>query len=334
MPEATALPRISVILPIHNGGRFLRESIQSVLDQTFEQFELIAFDDASTDESAQIVREFVDPRIRRFQADKNGGLFPTLNAAIREARGSILKLWAQDDVMAADCLEETIRFLDRYPGVGFCYSACVPIDENGRAIRDSNVDETPEFLPSELALRIMNLHGSISANISTVAIPTWAFSSAGPFDERLKVSGDFEYWVRLAQRNPVGHITRPLVSVRRHLGQLSRSKSSGVLFIVENARIFQELLKAVPERFIPDRLAWDRRHRLRLYVHHAFLEIRLGRIREARRILQAVWDEGALFRALGWWLFTLNGRLLAMQPPALADSLCAGTPRRQPEDQT
>jgi glycosyltransferase involved in cell wall biosynthesis len=96
---------LSVILPVCNGARYLRESIASVLAQTLTDFEFIIWDDGSTDDSGAIAKSFKDPCIVCSANPTNLGLFSTLNRAISAAGSDRIRLWAQDDVMGPACLE-------------------------------------------------------------------------------------------------------------------------------------------------------------------------------------------------------------------------------------
>src|SRR6185369_719120 len=125
---------VSVILPVYNGREYLRKAIDSVLEQSYGNFELIIWDDQSKDGSNEIVAEYSDPRIRRFANPRNRGLFPTLNLAIAEAKAPLIRLWSQDDIMKRNCLEEELAFLNRYPDVGMSYCCYDMIDNKGKVI--------------------------------------------------------------------------------------------------------------------------------------------------------------------------------------------------------
>src|SRR5262245_238256 len=110
-----ASPAISVVLPVYNGVPYIRESVRSVLTQTFTDFELLVWDDGSTDSTGEALASLRDPRVRRFTNGVNQGLFPTLNLAIAQCRGDLIRLWAQDDRMLPQCLEKETAFSERHP---------------------------------------------------------------------------------------------------------------------------------------------------------------------------------------------------------------------------
>jgi glycosyltransferase involved in cell wall biosynthesis len=237
---------ISVILPVYNGLPFLQQSVQSVLDQSFGDFELLVLDDCSTDPAC---REYLsglrDPRIRLSRNPANRGLFPNLNALILASDAPLIKLWTQDDIMHPNCLEETMAFHSRYPNIGFSYSAREIIDESGQIVHPPKVDITPELIDGELHSRISFFTGSIAGNIANVTLVRTALDKVGLFREDMRISGDFDMWVRLAQYYPVGFLQKPLIQLRDHAGQLSRQEKYYIFHLKEDIRVYNFLFNYV-----------------------------------------------------------------------------------------
>lgn len=121
---------VSVIMPTYNCGRFIRESIQSVLAQTYSQWELVVVDDCSTDDTESIVASFVDNRIRYYRNEKNCGAAITRNRALREAKGQWIAFLDSDDLWLPTKLEEQIAFMERHR-YAFSYHNYEEIDEQG-----------------------------------------------------------------------------------------------------------------------------------------------------------------------------------------------------------
>lgn len=233
---------IVVILPVYNGGNLLAQSVQSVLDQSLQQFDFYILDDCSTDESWQYLQNLKDDRIKLFRNEKNRGLFYNLNLLIRSSDAPLIKLWSQDDIMYPYCLERTLAFHRQYPQIGFSYSARDIIDEQGMLIQDSYVDKTPELVSSKLHARIAFYTGSIAGNIANVTLIRWTLDKVGLFREDMKISGDFDMWVRLAKDHPVGFIRQPLIQLRNHTGQLSRQEKYYVFHCKEDLEVYKNLL--------------------------------------------------------------------------------------------
>src|SRR5258705_4160608 len=115
-------PVISIVMPVYNGREYLRLAIDSVLAQEFQDYELIIWNDCSTDESLEIINAYDDPRIKAFSSHRNGGLFKTINLGIQASGAPLIRLWFQDDVMKPSCLRKELDFHSTYPEYGLGYS--------------------------------------------------------------------------------------------------------------------------------------------------------------------------------------------------------------------
>jgi glycosyltransferase involved in cell wall biosynthesis len=188
-----------VVLPVFNGGAYLEQSVYSVLDQELKEFELLILDDCSTDGSYMWLQELKDSRIKLFKNDENRGLFYNLNFLIQQTKSPLIKLWAQDDIMYSDCLSTFVNFHRLHKGLGFSYSGRDIIDNHGNLIFCPVVDNTAEILSTEEHARIAYITGSIAGNIANVCIVRHAFDKVGAVNEQMKISGDFDMWVRLAE---------------------------------------------------------------------------------------------------------------------------------------
>jgi glycosyltransferase involved in cell wall biosynthesis len=238
---------ISVILPVYNGLPFLQQSVQSVLDQSFEDFEFLILDDCSTDPACwEYLSGLQDPRIQLSRNQTNKGLFPNLNVLVKTSGAPLIKLWSQDDIMLPNCLGETVAFHRRYPDIGFSYSAREIIDEKGGVTQSAKTDVTPELVDTELHSRISFFTGSIAGNIANVTLVRKAVEEVGPFREDMRISGDFDMWVRLAQYYPVGFLKLPLIQLRDHAGQLSRQEQYYIFHLKEDLQVYDYLLSYTP----------------------------------------------------------------------------------------
>lgn len=130
-------PRLSVGLPVYNGERYLAEALESLLDQSFTDFELIISDNASTDGTGRICRRYAaeDARIRYLRQPRNIGCNPNHNAVLREARGEYFKWAAHDDLYGRDLLARCVQALDEHPDVVLSHADMAIIDETGAVVR-------------------------------------------------------------------------------------------------------------------------------------------------------------------------------------------------------
>ncbi|RZK22587.1 MAG: glycosyltransferase, partial [Flavobacterium sp.] len=233
--------RISVILPVYNGGEYLKKSIQSVLSQSFSHFEFLVIDDCSTDGSFEWIKEVDDDRIQLHRNQYNRGLFYNLNFLIKLSSGNLIKLWSQDDIMYANCLAQVVDFHEKYPNIGFSYSGRDMIDEEGRIKVNLMADNTPEIIPTMLHAHIAYHTGSIAGNISNTCITRCALDTVGFFHEGMKISADFDMWVRLAQYFDTGFIQEKLIQLRDHKSQLSRNEKYYINHVKEDLEVYRYL---------------------------------------------------------------------------------------------
>lgn len=125
---------VSVIMPSWNTSNFMAESIQSVIDQTYENWELIIVDDCSTDNTDEVVAKFTDKRIRYFKNEKNSGAALSRNRALREARGEWIAFLDSDDLWNSEKLEHQINFMNKH-GYTLSYTEYEKIDEGSKPLQ-------------------------------------------------------------------------------------------------------------------------------------------------------------------------------------------------------
>jgi glycosyltransferase involved in cell wall biosynthesis len=211
------------------------------LNQNFSEFELLIIDDCSTDNSLDYLQSIQDPRISLFKNEENRGLFFNLNFLISQSKSSLIKLWAQDDIMYPQCLNSFVSFHKQYPGIGFSYSGRDMIDEEGLVKENNVVDNTPTIISTVLHAKIAYYTGSIAGNIANVCINKEALDKVGLFNEDMKISADFDMWVRLAKDHETGFIREKLIQLRDHDKQLSRNEKYYINHVKEDLEVYRYL---------------------------------------------------------------------------------------------
>jgi len=307
-----SLPTISIVLPLYNGERHVAEAIQSVLSQTFGDFELLVCDDGSTDATVSIAAAFDDPRIRRLANARNLGLFPTLNRLVAEARGRYVRFWSQDDRMKPDCLAVEMAFWRAHPNLGLTYCLRDTIDDDGRPIKGAALDRTPDVIEPWLATQIAFYHGCLQGNIATVTVPRDVLARIGPFGD-FRVSGDFEMWTRIAQQLPIGFISRSLIELRNHAGQFSQRAGERLHFVREDRVVYERLRRDLPEELHATAERFDRRRRV-WNVHYVARCLLAGRLAMAAAVWRELRRQGTSWRDVGRWAVTLNQTLTRTRP--------------------
>ncbi len=274
-------PAISVILPVYNGKPYLETSIKSLLAQELEEFELLILDDCSTDGSLAYLESLDDSRIRLFKNESNKGLFYNLNFLANKTTTPLIKLWSQDDIMYPACLQQFVEFFRVYPQVGFAYSGIHSIDENGIIKQNNYSDDTPQIISTALHARIAFFTGSIAGNIANVCISKKALQEVGLFNEGMKISADFDMWVRLAKNYDTGFIPAKLVQLRDHNKQLSRNAALYINHIKEDMIVYRNLLSYVSPEIAKEGREMLRNHKFVFYYTLMVKEILKGNFKNA-----------------------------------------------------
>jgi glycosyltransferase involved in cell wall biosynthesis len=218
--------KVSVLIPTYNYGKFLGEAIQSVLDQTFKDFEIIVLDDGSTDNTREVVGGFRDPRVRYVYHD-HIGVSAAENLALRLSNGEYITDMGADDVYLPRNLEMKVKILDSNPDLGLVYSDAYLFDHNtkatlGRLWRDAKGSHR-WIKPAKAACEPLKelLRRGCFIQIQTSLIRRCVFEEIGYLDESLITHEDWELMVRIVQRFACEMIDMPLVKCRRHAGNLS-----------------------------------------------------------------------------------------------------------------
>jgi glycosyltransferase involved in cell wall biosynthesis len=241
-----APPKIAILLPVFNGGELLKESVESVLRQTMTSFELIISDDGSQDGSREYLASLQDARIILSRREGKRGLFPNLNRLLALTNAPLIHLWSQDDIMSADCLEETLAFHASHPEVGMSWCQFQLIDAKGTAYDPSwNIIRCEWLISYELYAELSLIWGCLPYNIANVTLSRKAMNEVGLFREDLIYAGDFEYWGRVAKVAPLARMGKRLIQLRAHPAQLSANLSARVKNVEENLAISHELLDGV-----------------------------------------------------------------------------------------
>jgi glycosyltransferase involved in cell wall biosynthesis len=212
------LPKVSVILTSYNHAKYLRESISSVLDQTFSDFELIIGDDASTDESWNIIKSYDDPRIHAFKHEYNemGGIIQEV-LLNKSASGEYIAIHHSDDIWEAQKLEKQVAFLDSHPEIGAVFTNATPIGELGELFVDKthiyfHVFDQPNRSRYEWLNFFFN-HGNALCHPS-VLIRKVCYEKCGSYRYGLLQLGDLDMWVRLCMEYEIYVMPERLVRFR------------------------------------------------------------------------------------------------------------------------
>ena len=236
----STVPTVSVIMNCLNCEKYLREAINSVFAQTYEDWEIIFWEDnASKDDSENIARSYGD-KLRYFRSDVSLPLYGSRNLAVQEARGEYIAILDCDDIWLPTKLEEQIALLEQDEDVGLVYSDCYSFNEKGKEKRSFKFKKPHRGnIFSELLMENF-------INTQTVVIRRKAFESLNFFfDGRLIMAGDYDAYLRISYRWKVDYVDKPLARYRVHRNSKSW-KDGRALITVELDLIIENLKKSVP----------------------------------------------------------------------------------------
>lgn len=202
-------PKLSVIMPVFNGGKFLRDSMESILGQGFTDFEFIIVDDASTDDTPHILGEYarLDPRIRLLRNTSNRGVVFSLNRAIEKCVGTYVARMDCDDVSAPERFQRQIDFMDGNREVGLLGSAANIINEENKVIGMVTWAAPDAELRKALIKLCPFFHPS-------VMIRKEVFEAVGNYNQLFRHAEDYELWFRISRRFKLANLSEPLLNYR------------------------------------------------------------------------------------------------------------------------
>ena len=208
------MPKVSIVMPVYNGEKYLKESIDSVIDQTFTDWELIIVNDCSTDNTVSIVNEYTDPRIRIIHNEQNQRLPRSLNIGFRKASGEYLTWTSDDNVYMPDAIHDMCEFLDDNQDYGMVTCRMHYIDENGNAAGD--FCQTPDQL---------YCNDSIGA---CFMYRREVLATVGEYDPDMFLVEDYDYWLRINHRYLIGHVPKFNYYYRKHGNSLTQTRARSI----------------------------------------------------------------------------------------------------------
>lgn len=246
--QQVSRPLCSVVLPAYNVAPYVGEAIESVLAQTYPNYELIIVDDASTDGTLEILSRYrAHPKVRLFRNPTNLGMSANWNAGLRQARGELVAKLDADDLYAPNFLQEVVPIFQQYASVGMVFSAANLIHNDDQVTREkryfrSRVYPGQEFLDKLLLACVIRS--------PTVCVRRACYDRLGYFLPFLSIHADWEMWVRIASHYDVGYVAKYLASYRLPYGDNCTSQVCRDDRSIQDLRLWLSLLKqgALPYR--------------------------------------------------------------------------------------
>jgi len=202
-------PRVTVLMSVYNGESYLREAVDSILNQTFKDFEFIIINDASTDETYEILNSYSDPRIRIHTNKKNLGVAKSLNVGLKISKGNYIARQDADDISTPDRLAIEVAFLDSHPDYAVVGTFPRVIYENSGKIRYGKRPVKDIEIRRALKTKNCIVHGSVMIRMKCLL-------DVGLYDESMANSEDYELWLRLSKKYSFKNIEKFLYVLRLH----------------------------------------------------------------------------------------------------------------------
>ncbi|MBE0410252.1 MAG: glycosyltransferase [Anaerolineales bacterium] len=210
-------PNVSVVMCVYNEEHYIRDAIDSILSQTYDDFELIVVDDASTDGTPEILRSFVDERIIIFRNEKNSGPYRSANKGISLAQGEFIARHDADDISHPKRFEKQVNHLIKNNSIGMVSSDFQYIDKSGHIIDSVSLPASNHTLQERLTRGNIFAQGSVIFRRSV-------FDQVGGYRDYFPVSQDYDLWLRMSEVSELANIDAPLYQMRFHSKSISRNK--------------------------------------------------------------------------------------------------------------
>jgi glycosyltransferase involved in cell wall biosynthesis len=213
MPEVIIMPYISVLMPVYNAERYIAEAVESILAQTYRNFEFIIIDDGSTDRSLAILERYAaeDTRIR-LSSRLNAGYLVRLNEMVDEARGNLIARMDADDIAMPERFARQIAFLDVHPEVVAVGSRTLAIDSDGDPLAEFCKIQDHE----EIDRAHLEAHGGFICHPAAM-IRAGAIRTVGGYHPQTWPTEDLDLWLRLAEIGRLANLPEMLLKYRQHL---------------------------------------------------------------------------------------------------------------------
>ena len=204
------MPKASIIVPAYNAAQYISKTLDSILNQSFQDFEIVIIDDGSSDQTASIIDQYDDPRIRYHHQANSGKPAIPRNRAIKKARGEFIFIFDSDDIMLPEKLATTIECMEQTPQAGLAFTGFACIDEGGHVINPDflapyetlhslekiAVSDNAYLIQAREALKGLAVSNYLGT--SGVAIRRGVFEQVGGFDEDVRNSDDYLMWQAIA----------------------------------------------------------------------------------------------------------------------------------------
>lgn len=221
-------------MPAYNSGKYLKEAIDSILNQSFTNFELIIINDGSTDNTEEILNNYTDERIKKLRHNSNLGNYPARNYAMRNAKGKYIAVMDSDDISKPDRLQIQFDYMEQNPDVGCAGFGAEIVNEKGNVICNHSFLMDYERVKSSLKICNPMIHSALILRASVLK------QNNLKYDELFRYAADYELLTRLVQFTNVVKLPDIILQYRIHPNQISSTKANEQM---DFSNIIKELYK-------------------------------------------------------------------------------------------
>jgi glycosyltransferase involved in cell wall biosynthesis len=223
------VPKVSVIIPAYNAMTYLPTTLESVLQQTLTDFEVLIINDGSSDSIVQWASQLADSRVRLI-SQENRGVSCARNTGITEAKGEYIAFIDADDLWESTKLEKQVHCLETQPDVGLVYTWTLLVDEHGQPLNRVYASDVEGDVWQQL------VENDMIANGSNIMVRHQCFETVGLFDRNLTAAEDYDMCLRIATSYPFGVVKEPLTLYRQHPNSVSKARQK----LVDDLRVVLE----------------------------------------------------------------------------------------------
>lgn len=199
-------PKVSVVMSVHNEEKYIKDAVDSILNQTFKEFEFILIDDGSTDNTLNILQSYRDHRIRLI-LQENLGLTQALNKGLKLAKGRYIARMDGDDISYPERLDREIKYLDAHTNVGLVGTFIVQMDENGGYLKECRYETKSEEIKKKLWVDCPFCHPTVMFRKSCI-------EKVGCYREKIGPAEDYDLWFRISEICDVANLSESLHKYR------------------------------------------------------------------------------------------------------------------------
>ena len=301
-----AEPTVTVLMPLYNGERYVREAVESILQQTWQDFELLIIDDGSSDKGPDIVSSMKDERIVLLRNPRNIGVAATLNRGLAIARGRYIARMDADDISLPDRLKKQVQFMDAHPAVGIS-GGWVRLFSGGQLPYTCQVPSASEDVAAYMLFENSLWH------VTAIMRKNDLNSAPLLYDPFFSRSEDYDLWTRAGKHFSLANIDQVLVRVRRHKESVTRTNWEEMT--IQTETIQDRLLKGIGLNLSPFEVTFHHR------VGRGYRLENKEQVRDAEKLLMQilsvnrktkVYEEKSLSKIIGkvWFRLCANSGTL------------------------